>query len=170
MRAIEVDMKRDPMEVYLEALVTGDPSRAIMNQEKRGQGDLIRSEVLPRQCPRADLETLGFVFGQEVDDLFIEVKFPAGWKKVATEHSMWTDLVDDKGRKRGGIFYKAAFYDRSAHMHLNRRYSYGTQPINGYGDGYSRGDAANRRSDRPGKRYLAHRTRRRSMATIPTLH
>lgn len=35
---------------------------------------------------------------------------------------MWSDLVDDKGRKRAGIFYKAAFYDRSAHIGVNRRY------------------------------------------------
>ena len=35
---------------------------------------------------------------------------------------MWSDLVDDKGRKRTSIFYKAAFYDRSAHIGVNRRY------------------------------------------------
>ncbi len=31
---------------------------------------------------------------------------------------MWSDLLDEKGRKRGAIFYKAAFYDRRADMHL----------------------------------------------------
>jgi hypothetical protein len=41
-------------------------------------------------------------------------KLPAGWKKVATEHSMWSDLLDDQGRKRAAIFFKAAFYDYSA--------------------------------------------------------
>ncbi len=35
---------------------------------------------------------------------------------------MWSDLLDDKGRKRGSIFYKAAFYDRKAHLSLDRRY------------------------------------------------
>jgi hypothetical protein len=38
---------------------------------------------------------------------------------------MWSHLVDDKGRNRGSIFYKAAFYDRAAHMNFNRRFSYG---------------------------------------------
>lgn len=60
------------------------------------------------------------VFGGDYDDLFIQALLPAGWKKEATDHSMWSDLLDEQGRKRGGIFYKAAFYDRRADMHLNR--------------------------------------------------
>lgn len=83
---------------------------------------------MPPRGPRK----LGFVFGEPVDDLFIAVTFPAGWKKVATEHSMWSDLVDPQGRKRGGIFYKAAFYDRKASMHLDRRFHCHVEPIGGY--------------------------------------
>jgi hypothetical protein len=63
------------------------------------------------------------VFGEDADDIFVTVKFPDGWEIKATDHSMWSDLLDDKGRKRGAIFYKAAFYDRSAHMNLTRRFS-----------------------------------------------
>ncbi len=51
------------------------------------------------------------------------MELPAGWKKISTDHAMWSNLVDDKGRKRASIFYKAAFYDRSAHLQLCRRYS-----------------------------------------------
>jgi len=64
--------------------------------------------------------------------LFIQAKLPDGWKKVATDHSMWTDLVDNKDRVRAHIFYKAAFYDRSAHIGLSRRYSADYQPVGGY--------------------------------------
>ena len=34
---------------------------------------------------------------------------------------MWSDLLDDKGVKRGSIFYKAAFYDRSAFLRLKEK-------------------------------------------------
>ena len=93
-------------------------------QEAQGQKDFIASETLPTECPREQLESLGFVFGEEADDIFTYVQFPEGWTKQATDHSMWSNLLDEKGRKRGGIFYKAAFYDRSAHMRLDRRINY----------------------------------------------
>ena len=35
---------------------------------------------------------------------------------------MHTDLLDEHGRKRASIFYKAAFYDRSAHVSLCHRF------------------------------------------------
>ena len=116
----------------LAALAQGDLANAltaatpggIEAQEAQGQRDFVASETLPTECPREKLEELGFIFGEAADDIFTYVQFPEGWKKVPTDHSMWSDLVDDKGRKRGGIFYKAAFYDRSAHMSLDRRFSY----------------------------------------------
>lgn len=91
-------------------------------QEASEQKSFVGTETLPKECPRKELFELGFQFGDEYDDIFIKVKFPDGWAKVATDHSMWSDLVDDKGRKRGGIFYKGAFYDRSSHMNLSKRF------------------------------------------------
>ena len=95
---------------------------AIEAQEAQGQEDFVTNETLPKECPREQLESLGFVFGEDVDDIFINVQFPDGWSKKPTDHSMWNDLIDPDGRVRGAIFYKAAFYDRSAHMYLKRRY------------------------------------------------
>lgn len=102
-------------------------------QEKAGQLEQAGTQTLPLDVgqryngkiedARKPWETLGFRFGKAVDDIFVEAAFPAGWKKVPTDHSMWSDIVDDKGRKRGSIFYKAAFYDRSAHAHLSCRFS-----------------------------------------------
>lgn len=37
---------------------------------------------------------------------------------------MWSYLVDELGRRRGAIFYKAAFYDRDAFMRLESHYGY----------------------------------------------
>src|SRR5262249_23103348 len=115
----------------LVAAARGDISNAIVAatpggieaQEAAGQAMLCLSSTLPKECPRAELEAYGVTFGDAQDDLFVKVTLPAGWKKQATDHSMHSDLLDDKGRKRASIFYKAAFYDRRADMHLVRRFS-----------------------------------------------
>lgn len=96
-------------------------------QESAGQVMTNLQQTLPIDlngtCTRADLESLGFVFGEPQDELFVYCQFPAGWRKQASEASRHSYLLDDKGRKRGSIFYKAAFYDRRADMALLRRYA-----------------------------------------------
>lgn len=92
---------------------------AIEAQEAEGQRELVQSAQLPVECHaecKAKLEAAGVKFGPALPDdpLFCNAELPAGWKKVPTDHSMWSDLVDEKGEKRAAIFYKAAFYDRSA--------------------------------------------------------
>ena len=105
-------------EVHPEWTGGGNP-RAIEDQEARGQAELVNSEVLPASCGgREKLEAAGVVFGSPVDGdpLFVHAALPDGWKKRPTEHSMWSDLIDAEGKVRANIFYKAAFYDRKAHM------------------------------------------------------
>lgn len=114
----------DRADALLNMIVLSSPG-GIEEQEKRGQRNLEVSETLPHPdaADRLLLEQLGFVFGESVDDLFVSVKMPEGWSKKAQEGTgYWTDLLDEQGRIRGSIFYKAAFYDRKADMHLNRRY------------------------------------------------
>lgn len=97
----------------------------IERQEAQGQRDFVARETLPiktNYCTREQLEKIGIKFGEQVDDLFVRVQLPQGWKIVPTAHSMWSHLVDDKGRERAGIFYKAAFYDRDAHISLSQRF------------------------------------------------
>lgn len=91
-------------------------------QEAQGQRELINSAQLPVDIDpisRAKLESAGVVFGavSKGDPMFRTATLPAGWRKAATSHSMWSDLLDENGDKRAAIFYKAAFYDRSAHMY-----------------------------------------------------
>lgn len=105
-----------------------EPGAAIEAQEARGQRQLCsQTQQLPTDIKPGDLlalKTLGFEFlgPVEGDKLFQRVTFPEGWSIKPTDHHMWSDLLDEKGRKRGGIFYKAAFYDRGAHLHLEVRY------------------------------------------------
>lgn len=103
----------------------GDSSAGIYAQEAQGQRELVNSTQLPSDGPIAEAEALGIVFGpvDERDPMFRPATLPEGWEKRATDHSMWTDIVDDKGRKRLGVFYKAAFYDRSAHFGITPNYA-----------------------------------------------
>ena len=92
--------------------------------ESRGQRELVSSTQLPTQV-RGDKQRLidaGVVFGEQCkgDKLFCEATLPPGWKKEATDHSMWSKLVDADGVERASIFYKAAFYDRAAFMNVSR--------------------------------------------------
>ena len=106
-------------DIHNEWLGGSNPS-AIEAQELKGQKELCDSKQLPCMDGYKDLkqeyEKIGIkVLGKSKDDnLFYDVILPKGWKIVSTEHSMWSDLIDEKGKKIGNIFYKAAFYDRSA--------------------------------------------------------
>ncbi len=107
-------------ENHFEWCIGGNP-RAIEDQEARGQQQLVESPQLPTDCRgdiRKALEAAGVLFGPPMEDdpIFCRATLPAGWKKRATEHSMWSELVDQDGEVRAAIFYKAAFYDRSAFM------------------------------------------------------
>jgi hypothetical protein len=65
---------------------------------------------------------LGIRFEGEGDGVMRPAVLPEGWTLRPTEHSMWNELVDDRGRKRASMFYKAAYYDRKAHLRLECRY------------------------------------------------
>ncbi len=107
----------------IENFIAASTPGGIEAQEKRGQIEQAAKQTLPLELHgREHFEALGFVFGATVDNLFQEATFPVGWKKQPTDHSMWSDLVDGDGNKRGSIFYKAAFYDRSAHASLSNRF------------------------------------------------
>jgi hypothetical protein len=104
----------------------GNASDAILAQESRGQQQILTSAVLPTDMgDRAEYEALGFTFGDPVpgDPMFTNATLPRGWSREGSDHAMWSYLVDADGNRRASIFYKAAFYDRSAHMSLNTVYS-----------------------------------------------
>ena len=119
----------DPIGMLAE--MAGGVGPAIYAQEARGQRELAASEQLPAPKARARevLEKAGVKWGAPTpgDDLFVSAVLPAGWKKRPTDHSMWTDLVDEKGRVRAQIFYKAAFYDRDASITVRPRFRVTTE-------------------------------------------
>lgn len=116
----------DAKQVLMEAML-GGASFAIERQEKRGQQELVYSDLLPTDglhSLRAVLNGAGGSVGEAIpeDPMFTAVTLPPGWSKRDTDHRMWSALYDDKNRKRASIFYKAAFYDRSARISPCCRY------------------------------------------------
>ena len=108
------------------ALIASTPG-GIERQEAEGQKTLVASAMIPKEirgATRKQLTAMAFKFGADVDELFVQCELPTGWTKRGTDHSMHSDLLDDQGRKRAGIFYKAAFYDRRADMHMTTRFDY----------------------------------------------
>jgi hypothetical protein len=110
----------------IDNFITASTPGGIEAQEAAGQAMLVASgDKLPKEmngATREQLEAIGFKFGQDADDLFVNVTLPSGWTLKATEHSMHNDLLDADGTRRAGIFYKAAFYDRRAHLDFASRY------------------------------------------------
>ena len=104
----------------------GQAPSEIEAQERKGQKELEQAQQLPRRTARGDAaenyNRMGIDVIEGNDPIFITVRLPHKWRIVPTNHSMWSDLVDNKNRKRARIFYKAAFYDRSSHIVLLTRF------------------------------------------------
>lgn len=115
-------------------LVAATPS-GIERQEKAWQTALVQSTNMPIDMTpdRAAFEVVGFKFGDLVDNLFVSAMLPEGWKREATDHSMWSKIVDAQGREHVSVFYKAAFYDRKAHANLTCRYQRSENYSSDYG-------------------------------------
>lgn len=136
-RNTERAMRDDPAEPLLfvaEAMGGGGSAAAIENMEAAGQRELLGSEVIPTRVLHStedDLTAAGFGLGDPVqgDPLFRRAALPKSWKREGSEHAMWSFIVDDLGRRRCSIFYKAAFYDRDAHISLTTVSGYVAQCV-----------------------------------------
>ncbi len=137
--------EKEPKSEWLLGLNPG----AIEEQEAKGQQELVESLQLPKTCnsPRGlnaseIYHKLGIktFTGSKGDDLFMGVKLPSGWKKEETDHSMWSNLIDEQGRKRASIFYKASFYDRDAFINFNCRITFRVDRIGFHEGNYDKND------------------------------
>ena len=129
----KIDGKLQAM-VTLAAVMSGEGIDDVLDDEERAaQSRLSISDSLPikgmGKCPKS----LGLVWDKGCSDpLFVEVKLPIDWKKVPTDHPMWTHLVDHMGRKRAAIFYKSALWDNEAFIQWEPRYGYKTEYVGEY--------------------------------------
>ncbi len=119
--------RRDELDgmIMLLRAMSGE-TNVIENMEAEGQRECVSHIKLAKKMypSREMFEKLGFTFEEiEGDRVLVNATLPEGWSLEPTNSSYWTDILDDKGRRRAYMFYKAAFYDRDAHMDLSRRYS-----------------------------------------------
>lgn len=110
-----------PEVIVLRAMA--NPDKDIEQMEAEGQRELCASAALPVDANAECVSTLqqrGVQFGDPLPDdrIFRSAALPVGWKIEPTDHSMWSELRDETGAIVARIFYKAAFYDRSAFMRL----------------------------------------------------
>jgi hypothetical protein len=117
------------LEGDLENFLAASTPGGIEAQEKQGQMDMVNAGIpyLPKKLNSGPFdasksaaekyEEIGIKILGDYDDEFYLVKLPDGWKLKANEdNSFWSILHDEKGKQRAKIFYKAAFYDRRAHV------------------------------------------------------
>ena len=159
----------DFKELFLEAMIFSnegeDPSKAIEEQERRGQLEVVNSCRLPInvnggipddirfngivndmeyderkrivdnnkiEFVKQQYKRMGIKIIKQYDDLFYSVELPKGWSTKSTDHHMWNNLFDNKGRRRADFFYKAAFYDRDAFINFDHRYGFSILPFDNY--------------------------------------
>lgn len=135
---------KTPTRVLLGLMGVPGAAEDIERMEADGQKQLVESDSLPSEIMHWNSDTdgsvyaamaqLGFEWGMpfKEDPLFRPAILPEGWKRAGTSHSMHSDVLDQYGRKRVGVFYKAAFYDRRAHMSFNSCLEHGMD----YGEFY----------------------------------
>jgi|SRR5882672_12913810 len=125
-------MKKEPTLAAIQAFAEGDAANmlaaitpgGIEAQEARGQRALNKAgNLLPKKLLYSmweEVEAMGIKLIGEQDDLFLNVELPPGWMIQPTPHSMWSNVVDETGKVRLEVFYKAAFYDRKAHFWIKK--------------------------------------------------
>ncbi len=112
-QVIENTSQRAPL-IHMAGMLGGS-DRYIAEMERAGQTQLANSDRLP--VKGSDTVTdLGIQLGDidRQDPVFREVALPSGWLKESSDHAMWSYVLDEHGRRRVAIFYKASFYDRRA--------------------------------------------------------
>lgn len=121
-RRMHDNRESDELYIFGEALC-GRREGSVERTEAAGQVEFVNSTQLPCQgCFKhaQALEAMGIKLGERAaaNSLFRDAILPPGWVKRATDHPLWSEVIDDKGEVRLNIFYKAAFYDRHAFINV----------------------------------------------------
>jgi hypothetical protein len=111
---------------YLLGYIAGESMTEVADRIGQGeQANMVHLDRFPVKMKpdREAYESLGFRFGEQIDQLFVKVTLPDGWKLQATGHYTHTCIMDAHNRRRGGVFFKPDFWDKKARAWLIPRYS-----------------------------------------------
>jgi hypothetical protein len=120
MGEVENTSKR-PAGLHLGGMLAQGVPGYVEGMEARGQRELVHSDQIPVDGPVDELEALGFKLGDVVEDdpIWRTCTLPEGWQRTrASDTAYWSYICDETGTQRIAIFYKAAFYDRSASFYI----------------------------------------------------
>lgn len=120
--------KADMKVLGLQAMIGMSASQIVEGIERAAVSE-VESETteLPTDISKEGVAILKgwgvkFIGPKPDDDVFQLVNLPKGWTfKRHGDNGYHFALRDQNGRTRGSMFYKAAFYDRSANMYVCRR-------------------------------------------------
>ena len=118
------DSHEDAAITTILGIITNDFTTTSETMQNAEQLRALRTCKLPRSMhPSKDVfENIGFSFEEIDDELLYQGTLPEGWKLEKSDF-YYANIIDEKGRKRGTIFYKSSFYDREAEMKLYRKYN-----------------------------------------------
>jgi len=110
-----------------DAIAMSKPG-GIVAGEAAGAAAMRANKRLPKSGlleHREALEQIGFVFGDEVDEVLVAATLPEGWGLVGNNphDARHMALYDEQGRQRGHVFIKTTYYDYTGYMSWNSRYS-----------------------------------------------
>lgn len=89
-------------------------------QERMGQKDVCRKTMIPKEMipNRRAYEDMGIHIRNDANDIFFSADYPKDWTIKPTNNPYYSLIIDNTGKERAQIFYKAAFYDKSAYIRL----------------------------------------------------
>ena len=110
-------------ELSMLALITGSADALSNVVRSTAQHNLTKISQLPK--PEKQVEEIGIkiIDPVENDSLFYNVEFPEGWTRKRTDHGMYTDILDEHGRKRATIMYKPDPWDRAGYTRVVDRFT-----------------------------------------------
>lgn len=122
---VDYEVKLPPAEM-LRLMMKDRAAATAKSIEEEGQRELLAANGASLPITGSEhpcFAKMGIVFGAALDGFFREATLPPGWSLEASgEHVMWTDLVDDRGRKRARLHHKALLTARMASMKPTVRY------------------------------------------------
>lgn len=136
-RKVRADAELDSLVALAVGIHTGNPDEGLDTVARMHQNQAVTSAQLPvmgtpghyrysrednSQNDRA-WEEMGIEFGEVTPgELFRDAKLPPGWLVRRTDHMLWNEVVDARGRVRASFFYKGAAWDRDAFINLRHRF------------------------------------------------